>query len=72
MNWRTLVFIALCLVSVGAQANGIRFTWGTSNDGTLIIIPTEGVLQLALMMLEFGIALVVFGGVLRQIRFKLL
>jgi len=72
MNWRTLVFITFCFISVGAQANGIRFTWGTSDDGTLIIIPTEGVLQLALMMLEFGVLLMIFGGVLRQIRFKLL
>lgn len=72
MNLRTVVFIALCLISVGAQANGIRFTWGTSDDGTLIILPTEGVLQLALWMFEFGVLLTIFGGVLRQIRFKLL
>lgn len=72
MNLRILIFIVLCLFSFGAYANGIRFTWGTSADGTLIIIPTEGVLQLALWMFEFGVLMIIFGGVLRQIRFRLL
>ena len=72
MNLRTLIFIVLCFFSFGAHANGIRFTWGTSDDGTLIVIPTEIVLELALYLFEFGVILLIFGGVLRQIRFKLL